>query len=428
MSTLKINGGASVLKGSLSLPGDKSISHRALILLSLGGGGAYIDNILYSQDVKRTRDILKQLGVDIELRGRRVYVEGVGLRGLLGGDEDLYCGNSGTSMRLLTGLLAGQDFDSRLSGDNSLSLRPMKRVIDPLELMGARIEAEKFLPPLELKKAGRLKGINYRMDVASAQVKSAILLAGLYCEGDLNIIESNISRNHTENMLEYLGVDISVIGGKISMGKRRIIQSKDIFVPGDISSAAYFMVGASILKGSDLILRDVGINETRDGVLEVINKMGGRLEVLNIHYRNNEKVGDIRVRSSRLRGISIGEDMIARLIDEIPIIAVAAAFAEGITEIESVGELRVKETDRLAAIIDELRKAGVRIWSEEDNLYIEGGSSYSSSLFESYGDHRMAMALSIFALACEGRSEIKNSNCIDISYPEFYRDLKVLLN
>ena len=430
MNGLKISGREKALKGSLTIPGDKSISHRSIILLSISEGISSVENLLYSEDVVRTLDIFESMGVEYKRDNDKLIIKGVGLYGLKESKKELYCGNSGTTMRLLSGLLVGQDFDSVLVGDHSLMKRPMERIINPLRELGGNIESSNGRPPIKIKAKKNIAGINYNMEIASAQVKSAILLAGLYSESSIKIKENGISRNHTENMLKYLGADLDISNGMITLKNKtsNILQARDIFVPGDISSAAYFIVAASILENSEVILKKVGINSTRDGIIEVLKEMGADIELLNINYINNEKIADIKVASSELKGVTISSDKIGRLIDEIPIIAVAAAFAKGKTLIRNVGELRVKETDRLSATIKELSKAGVAIWEEDDNLLIEGGEIYSANIFETYNDHRMAMALSIFALKCKGESEILNSQCIDISYPDFYKDLSVLSN
>lgn len=425
---MKIRGKDNILRGNIIVPGDKSISHRAIMLLSISDGRAELSNVLESEDVYRTIEVFRELGVHIEKKDRKVLIDGVGLRGLKVPGKELYCGNSGTTMRLMTGLLAGQNFDTVLTGDKSLNSRPMDRIVDPLSMMGAKIESRELKAPLKIYGAREIRGMDYKMKLASAQVKSAILLLGLYTSENLAIEELNISRNHTENMLRYLGVDLESKNGKITIRGHRHLEAKDIYIPGDISSAAYFIVAGTLLEGSDIVIKDVGINKSRAGIIDILRKMGGDIEILNKSFINNEEVADIRVRSSNLRSTTIEKAIIGSLVDEIPIIAVASAFADGLTRIIGLEELRVKETDRLSAIVNELKKSGVNIWIKDNDLYIKGGHSYRGSVFNSYNDHRMAMALSIFSLACEGVSDIKGAECVDISYPNFYRDLIMLLN
>ncbi len=426
---MKIKGIKHGLMGNIDIPGDKSISHRSIILLSLSEGIGEIDNILYSEDVYRTIEIFRSMGIKIESYNNKLIVEGKGLYGLEKPKSELYCGNSGTTMRLLSGIMVGQNFDSILNGDASLIKRPMNRIIEPLKMMNGDIRGiDNNLPPLKVYKNNGLKGIEYSMKLASAQVKSAILLAGLYTDEEIIIREKKTTRNHTENMLNYLGMDIEIENNIIHMNGKRKLFSKNIVVPGDISSAAYFIVAGTIIENSYIELKDIGLNKTRNGIIEILNSMGGNIQISNMRIVNNEAIGDITIKYSKLNGIVIDSEKIGNIIDEIPIIAVAAAFAEGVTIIEDIDELRYKETDRLNAIITELRKSKVNIYEENNNLIIIGGDNYNGNIFNSYNDHRIAMAMSIFALKSNGISEIVNSDSVNISFPNFYEKINSFKN
>lgn len=400
------------LKGEIKVPGDKSVSHRAVMLGSIAEGETVIKNILLSEDTYRTIECFRDMGIKIEVDEKedRVRIEGNGVRGLKRPSKALDCGNSGTTMRLLSGILVGQDFSSILIGDDSLSKRPMDRIIIPLTKMGANIEGEKGkYPPLKIYPSKSLYGIHYELPVASAQVKSAILLASIYSEGDTKVIEKKVTRDHTERMLEYFEEDK--------------FDGKEIYVPGDISSAAFFMVGASIIKGSSIMMKDVGINPTRTGIIDVLKAMGGNIRIENIRKVNNEPIGDIYVSYAPLKGIELDGEIIGRLIDEIPIIAVAALFAEGTTTIRNAEELKYKETNRIQAIVGELKKMGADIIALEDGLIVHGKKDLSPAIVDSFNDHRIAMALSIAALNISGESEIKDSQCVNISYPNFFETI-----
>lgn len=401
--------GKKKLNGEINIPGDKSISHRAIILGALAEGETNIENILLSEDTLNTIECFKQMGIEIEVDNirNRVKVLGKGLHGLKQPRGALYCGNSGTTMRLLSGLLVGQSFPTTLMGDESLSDRPMDRIIIPLSKMGANINGEESnYPPLNIQPVSRLQGMDYHLPVASAQVKSAILLASLYSEDETKVMGTKVTRDHTERMMEYFKVDN--------------FNGRKIYVPGDISSAAFFIVGATIIQGSNLVLKNVGINPTRTGILDVLKDMGGNIQIENIRNVNNEPMADIHVSHAPLKGIKLDGNIIGRLIDEIPIIAVAAAFANGTTIIRNAEELRYKETDRIKAMVDELKNMGANIEDLPDGLIIKGKEDLRPGNVESYNDHRIAMALSIAALNIDGNSEIKNSKCVNISYPSFY--------
>lgn len=397
------------LIGEVKVPGDKSISHRAIILGSIAKGETTIYNILLSEDTRRTIECFRRMGIEIKIYEEEniVKIKGKGLHGLKSPTKPLYCGNSGTTMRLLAGLLVGQKFSSTLVGDESLSKRPMDRVIIPLTKMGANIQGEgdKY-PPLSISPVKELKNIEYELPVASAQVKSAILLASIYGKGIPRIIEKKVTRDHTERMLSYF--------------QDREFEGKDIYVPGDISSAAFFIVAASMIEGSSITLRDVGVNNTRSGIIDIIREMGGDIKIDNLRESNNEPMADISISSAMLKGIELDEDVIGRLIDEIPIIAVAAAFAKGTTVIKGAEELKYKETDRIHAMVTELKKMGSDIEALPNGLIIKGKSKLYPKILESYNDHRIAMALSIGALNIDGESKVENSQCVNISYPSFY--------
>ena len=414
-------------RGDIVVPGDKSISHRSIMLSSLGSTPVEITNFLKGADCLSTIACMRAMGVDIEEHETRILVKGNGLHGLKEPSNVLDAGNSGTTLRLLLGLLSPQKFVTTFTGDSSLRQRPMGRVITPLSMMGANIVGRNQNKNLPITIIGsRVKGqglraIDYVMPVASAQVKSAIILAGLYADGVTTIVEPYPSRDHTEKMLTAFGVKIDKVGNEIRViPTSELIAPKSIEVPGDISSAAYWIVLASILEGSDVIIKNVGINETRTGIIDVMRDMGANIEYLNERVSGGERSADIHVVGSKLHGTTFGGEMIPRLIDEIPIIAVAAAFAEGDTVINDVGELRVKETDRLKAIVDEYNKIAADAFeATEDKLIIHGSHKFNFAECKTYDDHRMAMSLAIFGKAAEG-VEIDNPDCVRISYPTFY--------
>ena len=419
---------ADALGGTLCPPGDKSVSHRALIFAALATNRVAIDHAGTGEDVARTRQILQQLGVPIRVEeSGRLVVDGQGLNGLSEPADILYTGNSGTTTRLLSGLLSAQPFFSVLSGDPSLNSRPMKRVIEPLRAMGARISGRDNHSRAPLAICGRrLRGRDHLLPVASAQVKSALLLAGLYADGVTSVAEPALSRDHTERMLASLGVPVERSLHRVGVQPAQPWACPDVSVPGDISSAAFFMVAALIVPGSEIMLRNVGVNPTRTGVIDVLRLMGAQIVLEHEREECGEPVADIVVRASRLRGVTIAGDLIPRSIDELPIIAVAAALAEGKTTIRDAAELRVKESDRIMAMVDALGRCGVEVRAREDGMDIVGREELSSATCLSYGDHRVAMSMAVAGLACGGTLRVADTGCIATSYPAFHRDLAAL--
>ncbi len=409
-----------VLQGQARVPGDKSISHRSIMLGSLAEGITEVSGFLEGEDSLATLQAFRDMGVVIEGPEKgRVVVHGVGLQGLKAPAGPLYLGNSGTSMRLLVGILAGQSFDSVLTGDESLSARPMKRVADPLALMGADIEmGEGGTPPLRICGNRSLQGIDYQLPMASAQVKSCVLLAGLYASGETCVTEPAPTRDHTERMLRGFGYDVKTDGGQVTLNSGGVLQGGPIDVPSDISSATFFMVAASIAEGSDITLSHVGINPTRIGVINILRLMGGDITLLNERLAGGEPVADIRVRSAALKGIAIPEDQVPLAIDEFPAIFVAAACAEGTTVLTGAEELRVKESDRIQAMADGLAILGVSAESTGDGIVIEGGQIQSGEV-DSLGDHRIAMSFAIAGLRASGAILIRNCNNVATSFPGF---------
>lgn len=422
---MKINSIRKGLVGEITVPGDKSISHRSIIISSLSTGNSIIENLLESEDVEKTIEAFKNMGVNIIKKNNKYYVEGVGLKGLEKPKKPIDCGNSGTTARLLSGVLVGQKFDSIIVGDESLSMRPMDRIILPLSKMGAKIKGRmnKHLPICISPSQDKLKSINYELPVASAQVKSAILLATLYATGKTSIIENKVTRDHTERMLEYFGCNVYRTNNVIYVDSNSVPVGKKIYVPGDISSASYFIVAATIIEGSNLTIRNVGINPTRSGIITVLRKMGADIKIVNKRELNNEPVGDIVVKHAPLKGIVVDEQIIGTLIDEIPILAVAASLSEGTTVIKDAEELKYKESNRLKTIYSELKKMGANIKMMGNDLIIEGVKELNAGKFDSYNDHRMAMALSIAALKGNGQSEILGYKSVNISFPSFYKTL-----
>ena len=380
--------------GQIKVPGDKSISHRAVMLGSLANGVTEISGFLKGADCLSTIDCFKKMGIDIDINGENITVHGNGLRGLKKPDEMLYTGNSGTTTRLLCGILAGQNFDTSITGDASIQKRPMGRVVQPLSMMGAKIENEYC--PLYIT-GTKLHGIDYKMPVASAQVKTAIILAGLYADGETVIHEIEKSRDHTELMLSAMGADLTVDNLDITVKPTNDLTAVNVDVPGDISSAAFFLVLGAIMLNSQITVTNVGINPTRTGIIDVLKDMGADITLENVHTSAGETVADITVRSSSLKGTTVGGDIIPRLIDELPIIAVAAVFADGQTVIKDAQELKVKETNRIRAVVDEFNKCGIDITETDDGMIINGGKSIHGADFKTYGDHRMAMSLTVLA-------------------------------
>lgn len=416
---------AQSLRGDVTVPGDKSISHRAVMFGALADADTHITGFLMGEDCLSTISCFKKMGVSIDVSEQEVVVHGVGLHGLKAPDELLYTGNSGTTTRLLCGILAGQPFSSTVNGDASIQKRPMGRIMKPLREMGADISGKDGnLCPLTIHPAP-LHGIRYTMPVASAQLKSAILLAGLFADSPTTVVEPAPSRDHTERMLRGLGAQVVPNGTEITLTPPKTLHAVNVEVPGDISSAAYFLVAGLILPDSDIVIRNVGINPTRTGILDALEAMGANIERLN-ERGTVEPICDLRVRSSHLHGTTICGDMIPRLIDEIPVLAVAAAFAEGETVIRDAQELKVKESNRIATMTTELSKTGADVRETEDGMIIRGGKPLHGADFASYADHRVAMSMAVCALACEGDSSIDDPDCVAISYPTFFETLDAL--
>ena len=421
------------LKGKISVPGDKSISHRCVMFGSIASGTTEIHNFLEGADCLATIRCFRTLGIDIEKNDDLVLIHGKGLHGLSAPDNILDVGNSGTTTRLMSGILAGQRFESKLSGDESLNSRPMKRIMDPLTQMGARISSipGNGCAPLHIAPSS-LHGIHYDSPVASAQVKSCILLAGLYADGETSVTEPSLSRNHTELMLREFGADIRTTHALDSTRATASIRpcsglyGQKITVPGDISSAAYFIAAGLIVPDSEILIENVGINPTRAGILKVCEDMGGNITLLNERTEGGEKIADILVKTSSLHGITIEGDIIPTLIDEIPVIAVMAAVAEGTTVIKDASELKVKETDRIETVTDNLKAMGCNVTPTADGMIITGGKLKGASI-HTLLDHRIAMAFSIAALVAEGNTKILDSKCVDVSYPTFYDTFEQLL-
>ena len=419
---------ANGLKGMITVPGDKSISHRAVMFGSISEGVTEVTNFLRGADCLSTIDCFRKLGIHIEEKESLIRIHGKGLHGLSMPNSVLDAGNSGTTTRLITGILSAQDFDVHLTGDESIQKRPMGRIIEPLSKMGADIVSERNNQCAPLHIHGRqLHGIHYLSPVASAQVKSAILLAGLYADCETSVTEPYLSRNHTENMLNYFGAQISSSHATATVLPGSLLFGQKVEVPGDISSAAYFLAAGLITPNSEILIKNVGINPTRDGIIEVIQKMGGNIRLENIRSGNGEPVADLFVSSSDLHGIEIGGSLIPRLIDEIPIIAVMAAFAKGKTVIRDAAELKVKESNRIDVCVKNLSAMGAIIEGTDDGMIIEGGHPLHGSRIDSHLDHRIAMSFAIAGLNTESRVEIIGADCVSISYPGYYRDLESLM-
>ena len=415
---------ASHLKGEIRVPGDKSISHRAVMFGSIAQGLTEIHNFLQGADCLSTIACFEKMGIDIENKGGQVLVHGRGLHGLNAPREVLDCGNSGTTTRLISGILCGQDFDVTLTGDESICKRPMKRIMEPLAMMGARITSIKDngCAPL-LIKGGQIHGIHYDSRVASAQVKSAVLLAGLYAEGETRVTESYISRNHSELMLSAFGADIRTENTTAVLRPGNALKGLCITVPGDISSAAFFIAAALIVPNSEVLIRNVGINPTRDGILHVCRQMNGNISILNRKNESGEPTADLLVRSSALQGTVIEGSIIPTLIDELPMLAAMACYAKGTTVIRDAAELKVKESNRITVMAENLRAMGADVTETEDGMIIHGGRPLHGAVIDSKKDHRIAMTFAVTALAAEGETEILDADCVNISYPGFYSDL-----
>ena len=423
------------LKGEISPPPDKSISHRAIIISSLSEGKSIIRNFLNAEDPLRTCNAFRQMGINIEERETQnsklktqctdMVIHGKGLMGLELPKDIIDCGNSGTTMRLLCGVLAGQPFPATLIGDSSLMRRPMQRVITPLTEMGAIIQSEKGYPPLAIK-GGDLKPIDYKSPVASAQVKSAVLLAGLYCDGITSVSEPEKSRDHTERMLKAAGVNIEIKELKVSVTGKAKLKPLDTTIPGDFSSAAFFIVAGAIVPDSKILIKNVGINPTRTGLLDILKKMGANITLKNKREVSGEPVSDIYINHSHLKGIEIRGDMIPKTIDEFPILCIAASLAQGTTKITGAKELRVKESDRISSMANELRKMGVEVEELPDGITIKGRERLKAATVQSYGDHRVAMSMAIAGLVADGETIVKDTECVNTSFPGFMEMLKRL--
>lgn len=406
------------LKGSVTIPSDKSISHRAIMFTSLAKGKSIIKNFSKGQDPLSSLKVCKALGIDAEFSNEELIVKSKGI--LSAPQTHLDCGNSGTTMRLMSGILAGQNFNSTLIGDESLSKRPMKRVIEPLSLMGAKIESNEFKAPLKIY-GQNLQPINYVSKLASAQVKSCILLAGMNIDGQTSFTEAYVSRNHTEIMLKYMGANISINNTTVTIEKSEL-EPKTIEICGDISSAAYFIVAGLIVPNSKIILKNVGLNPTRTGILEVAEKMGGNIEILDKRNISGEDVGDIQISYSNLNSCTIEGEIIPRLIDELPVIAILATQAKGTTIIKDAQDLRNKESDRIKAVVTELKKIGADIEETPDGFIINGKTNLKGDTeVETYHDHRLAMSLYVAGLICDKPIAINGFEWVDISFPEFDR-------
>lgn len=423
---LKIN--ATSLNGELKVPGDKSISHRSIMFGSLAEGETVITDFLRADDCLDTLKIFRQLGVPIHDDGHKITIEGQGMKGLKKPKEVLDVGNSGTTIRLLMGILAGQGFDVTLTGDSSIQKRPMNRVMLPLREMGVSVmgyESTEF-PPIKLNENSDLKAIKYQLPVASAQVKSALLFAALQAEGETELIEKEKTRDHTEVMIKQFGGQIKVEGKKITLSGDQRFTGQKVNVPGDISSAAFFIVAGLIVPNSHIVLKNVGLSETRTGIIDVVKAMGGNISLTDVDELNDS--GTITVTSSTLIGTEISGDIIPRLIDELPIIALLATQATGETIIKDAEELRVKETDRIQAVSDELTKMGANIVPTIDGMIIQGNTTLSGSRVTSYGDHRIGMMLQIAALLVKkGEVILDKSDAVSVSYPHFFDDLESLM-
>jgi 3-phosphoshikimate 1-carboxyvinyltransferase len=416
----------SALSGTIKIPGDKSISHRSVMFGSLAKGDTEITGFLMGDDCLSTISCFRKLGIDIEVNGEKVIVHGKGLNGLTAPAELLDVGNSGTTIRLISGILSAQNFDCTLNGDASIQKRPMKRIINPLSQMGADIESTNDgFAPLTIH-GKKLHSMEYTMPVASAQVKSSIILASLFADGTTVINEPVASRDHTEIMLNYFGADIKKDGDKIICTPVDELYAKPLTVPGDISSAAFFMVAGLIIPDSHIIIENVGINPTRTGIIDALKAMGGYVNILNERSSGGELVGDIEVKTSKLKATTLEGDIIPRMIDEIPVFAVAALCAEGTTIVKNAEELKVKESNRIATMGAELGKMGVVITETEDGMIIEGNQKLKGAVVDSHLDHRVAMSCAVAALAAEGETTITDADCVGISFPNFYELLETL--
>ncbi|WP_409178643.1 3-phosphoshikimate 1-carboxyvinyltransferase [Brevibacillus fortis] len=419
---------AKQIKGTVRVPGDKSISHRAVMFGSLAEGTTTIEGFLPGADCLSTISCFRRMGIEIEQQGDAVTVQGKGWYGLQEPSQHLDVGNSGTTIRLMAGIMATQPFHVVMEGDESIAKRPMRRVIGPLRQMGAKIDGRRDgeYTPLSIR-GGELQGMAYQSPVASAQVKSAIMLAGLQAKGVTSVTEPHLSRDHTERMLQAFGVQVVRDGLTVSVEGGQKLKGRAISVPGDISSAAFLIAAVMVVPGSSLLIENVGINPSRTGIIDVVKAMGGSLELLNERIVNEEPVADLLVTHSELHGIEIAGDIIPRLIDEIPVIAVMATQAKGKTVIRDAEELKVKETDRIATVVSQLSKFGASVTPTDDGMIIEGKTGLTGAVIDSMGDHRIGMAMAIAGLVAEGETTIENDDAIDVSFPGFH-DLLVKIS
>lgn len=414
---------ANHLKGEVTIPGDKSISHRAVMFGALAEGTTEVTNFLQGADCLSTIDCFRKLGIEIENTPEHILIHGKGLHGLQAPSSVLDTGNSGTTTRLISGILAAQPFETTLTGDASIQKRPMRRIMEPLSMMGADITSVKGNDCAPLHIAGApLHGIHYHSKVASAQVKSAILLAGLYAEGETKVTEPTVSRNHSEIMLRYFGANVRTEDKTAIIQPEPLLRGQQIKVPGDISSAAYFIAAGLLVPGAEVCIHNVGINPTRDGILRVAQAMGGDITLLNVN-NDGEPTADLLVRHSALHGITIEGDIIPTLIDELPIINIMAACAEGTTVIKDAAELKVKESNRIDVMAEHLSAMGCDITGTDDGMIINGGKPLHGAVIDSHMDHRIAMSFAIASLIADGQTRIKDSDVVTISYPHFYEDL-----
>lgn len=415
------------LKGTVTVPGDKSISHRAVMFGALSEGTTRVTNFLQGADCLSTIDCFQKLGVRIENRPEEILIHGQGLHGLKAPQSALDTGNSGTTTRLICGILAGQSFPTELNGDASIQSRPMRRIMTPLAQMGAQIRSLRGNDCAPLKIQGApLHGIHYCSPVASAQVKSCILLAGLYADSPTSVTEPYLSRNHSELMLEHFGASVQSEGTTATIRPEPKLLGQEIRVPGDISSAAYFIAAGLIVPHSEILIQNVGVNPTRDGILKVCRDMGADITLLNENHESGEPTADLLIRYSSLHGTTVSGPVIPTLIDELPVVAALACFAEGTTVIKDAQELKVKESNRIDVMVQNLSAMGARITATDDGMIIEGGRPLHGAAVDSRLDHRIAMTFAVTALACDGETEILNADCVRISYPNFYKDLKKL--
>lgn len=412
------------LKGEVTIPGDKSVSHRSVMFGSIAKGTTEIRHFLQGADCLSSIACLQKMGVAIENNGDKVLVHGNGLRGLKKPDSILDCGNSGTTIRLISGILAAQNFNVTLTGDESVQKRPMKRIMTPLSQMGAQIRSirDNGCAPLEIT-GTPLHGIHYQSPVASAQVKSAVLLAGLYADGETKVTEPELSRNHTELMLSSFGANVKAEGTTAIIQPVKELHGQKILVPGDISSAAFFIAAGLTVPNSEIMIKNTGINPTRDGIIHVCKAMGADISLLNVRDDVGEPTADILVRSSQLHGITISGSIIPTLIDELPMIAAMACFAEGITIIKDAAELKLKESNRIEVMVRNLSAMGADVEETDDGLVIRGGKPLHGAVIDSKNDHRIAMTFAITGCLADGETEVLGAECVNISYPEFYKDL-----